>query len=208
MRRQRARERRARERRARERWQRERRRWAAEAGRRGTGLRAALRPLFTVTGLVLAYYLLPLDERFRGGTAVSLVLGLLGVLLLFLRQCHSIGYSETPRLRAVEALATVVPLFLLLFGAVYFLLDRNEPGSFNSALSRTSALYFTLTVFSTVGFGDIVPHSDTARIATMVQMVADLLFLGVAARVVVGAVETGLRRRDADESSPDASDDA
>ncbi|MEV5509091.1 potassium channel family protein [Streptomyces orinoci] len=171
--------------------------------RRRTPVMAALRPLATATGLVLAYYLLPLDERVRGGTGVSLVLGLLGVLLLFLRQCRSIGYSATPRLRAVEMLATVVPLFLLLFSAVYYLLERNEPGSFSTSLSRTAALYFTVTVFSTVGFGDIVPHSDSARIVTMVQMAADILLLGVAARVVIGAVETGLRRRDGTDEPPD-----
>jgi hypothetical protein len=37
-------------------------------------------------------------------------------------------------------------------------------------LSRTDALYYTITVFSTVGFGDITPRADLARIVTMVQM--------------------------------------
>jgi voltage-gated potassium channel len=37
-------------------------------------------------------------------------------------------------------------------------------------LSRTDALYYTITVFSTVGFGDVTPRADLARIVTMVQM--------------------------------------
>ncbi len=155
---------------------------------------AVLRPLGTATGLVLAYYLLPLDERFEGGAAVGLVLGLVAVTTLFTWQIRSILRSSRPRLRAVEALATTVPLFLLLFAATYHLMEQAAPGSFAEPLSRTDALYFALTVFSTVGFGDITPHAEQARIVTMVQMVGDILLLGVAAHVVVGAVQTALGR--------------
>ncbi|MFG2178617.1 potassium channel family protein [Streptomyces abikoensis] len=158
---------------------------------------AIVRPLATATALVLAYYLLPMDKRFTGGAAVTLVLGLAALLLLFVRQLRSISSSSRPRLRAVETLATTVPLFLLIFATTYYLLERSLPGSFSEPLDRTGALYFTLTVFSTVGFGDIVATSAAARIITMAQMTADVLLVGVAARVVVGAVETGLRRRDA-----------
>ncbi|GGP47069.1 potassium channel family protein [Streptomyces abikoensis] len=158
---------------------------------------AIMRPLATATALVLAYYLLPMDKRFTGVAAVTLVLGLAALLLLFVRQLRSISASSRPRLRAVETLATTVPLFLLIFATTYYLLERNVPGSFSEHLDRTGALYFTLTVFSTVGFGDIVATSASARIVTTAQMVADVLLVGVAARVVVGAVETGLRRREA-----------
>lgn len=95
-----------------------------------------------------------------------------------------------------EAPATL-PLFLLLFAAAYHLLERARPGSFSERLTRTDALYFALSVFSTAGSGGIAPHSQAARTITMFQMAGDLLLVGVAARVVVGAVESGLRRREA-----------
>ncbi|MEV4433114.1 ion channel [Streptomyces sp. NPDC049585] len=155
---------------------------------------AALRPLATATGLVLAYYLLPLNRRFEGSAAVGLVLGLAGVTALFMWQIRSILRSSRPRLRAVESLAATVPLFLLLFAATYYLTEQARPGSFTEPLTRTGALYFALTVFSTVGFGDITPHTDAARIMTMVQMAGDILLLGVAAHVVVGAVQSALGR--------------
>ncbi|GHG50033.1 potassium channel family protein [Streptomyces griseocarneus] len=161
-----------------------------------------LRPVGTATGLVLAYYLLPLDKRFEGSTAVGLVLGLAAVAALFTWQIRSIMRSSRPRLRAVEALATTVPLFLLLFAGAYYLLEQAEPGSFSEPLSRTDALYFALTVFSTVGFGDITPHAEQARIVTMVQMSGDILLVGVAAHVVVGAVQSALGRGPADGSPP------
>ncbi|MEV4921554.1 potassium channel family protein [Streptomyces roseoverticillatus] len=162
-------------------------------------MRAVLRPLGTATGLVLAYYLLPMDQRFEGSTAVSLVLGLAAVAALFTWQIRSILRSSRPRLRAVEALATTVPLFLLIFAATYHVMAQAQPGSFTTPLARTDALYFALTVFSTVGFGDIAPSAEPARIVTMLQMVGDILLVGVAAHVVVGAVQSALARRPADD---------
>ena len=66
---------------------------------------------------------------------------------------------------------------------------------FSEPLSRTDSLYFTITVFSTVGFGDIVPRTDGARVVTMVQMLGDLVFVGLVLQVMIGAAKLGLRRR-------------
>ncbi len=52
-----------------------------------------------------------------------------------------------------------------------------------------------MTVFATVGFGDIVPVSQTARVLTTCQMVADPVLVGLIANVMVGAVRIGLERR-------------
>ena len=53
---------------------------------------------------------------------------------------------------------------------------------------RDSSLYFTVTVFATVGFGDIVATSHTARSMVTVQMVLDLILLGAVVRAFVEAV--------------------
>jgi hypothetical protein len=128
---------------------------------------------------------------------VGLVVGLLVFAAVVTVQAWRIATSPYPRLRAVEALATAVPLFLLMFAASYYLLAHNSARSFSEPLDRTGALYFTVTVFSTVGFGDITPTSTGARVATMLQMLADLAIFGIVARVLVGAVSAGLRRRPA-----------
>jgi voltage-gated potassium channel len=52
-----------------------------------------------------------------------------------------------------------------------------------------------VTVFTTVGVGDISPKSETARIVLMVQMLADLALLGTGLRVLLGAVQHGRERR-------------
>ena len=95
--------------------------------------------------------------------------------------------SPHPALRAVESLGVSVPLLLLLFSATHFLLGGLVPGSYTQALTRFDALYFSVTMFSTVGFGDIAPVSQVARIVTTLQMLVNLIFLGVVARVLFGA---------------------
>jgi len=96
---------------------------------------------------------------------------------------------------AVEALATSIPLFLLLFAATYLVLSTASTGNFNEHLTHSRALYFTVTVFSTAGFGDLKAESDAARLVITAQMIADLVILGVALKVVVGAVKRGQQRR-------------
>ncbi len=68
---------------------------------------------------------------------------------------RSIIAAPFPGLRAVEALATSVPLFLLLFAATYVVMATLSASNFSQPLTRTDALYFTVTMFGTVGFGDI-----------------------------------------------------
>ncbi|WP_230195555.1 potassium channel family protein [Streptomyces coriariae] len=49
---------------------------------------------------------------------------------------------------------------LLLFATAYFPMDHSASDSFSDPLSRSDALYSTVTVCSTVGFGDIGPRSE------------------------------------------------
>ena len=56
-------------------------------------------------------------------------------------------------------------------------------------------MYFTVTVFATVGFGDITAVTETARGVVIVQMLLGLVLVGVIARVIFGAVQEGRRRQ-------------
>ncbi|MFF3678387.1 potassium channel family protein [Streptomyces sp. NPDC002120] len=154
-----------------------------------------LRSAASVVLITALYYLAPLDGEIVLRTLVSLVLGLGLFGWLVVRQVNAVARAPFPRLRAMEALATAVPLFLVIFSVTYFLVAKEVPGTFSESLNRTDSLYFTVTVFATVGFGDIVPVTETGRVLTTLQMVADLLLVGVIAKVLFGAVEIGIRRR-------------
>ncbi|WP_218146227.1 potassium channel family protein [Geodermatophilus ruber] len=154
--------------------------------------RAGLRTTLTVAALLVLFYRLPLERDFSAGTVVALLGGLLAVGVLVGWQVRAVLRSPYPGLRAVEALALIVPLFLLLFAVVYVVLDGSVPGSFTEALSRTDALYLVVTVFTTVGFGDITPVTEVARILVTVQMVCNLVVLGLGFKAILDAVQ---RRR-------------
>jgi hypothetical protein len=96
-----------------------------------------------------------------------------------------------PALRAIEALATSVALFLLLFASTYVVLATMSATNFGGHLSHTDGLYFIVTVFSTVGFGDITAKTETARLVVTGQMIADLIYFGLAIKVITGAVRRG-----------------
>ena len=155
---------------------------------------AALRSVLIAAVLVVLYYVLPLDRPWdaeHGDTAADWPAGLR-------RRCAGgvrFIVVAVPGVRAVEALALILPFFLPLFASTYFVMERDSAASFTEPLTRTDALYFTVTVFSTVGFGDITAKSEAARVVLIVQMLADLVFLGAVLRVFLGAVQRGRQRR-------------
>jgi voltage-gated potassium channel len=75
-------------------------------------------------------------------------------------------------------------------------MQRASAANFSQPLTRTDALYFSVTVFSTVGFGDITPKSEAERVVLIVQMLGDIVLLGAGARVLLGAVRRGQQRQD------------
>jgi voltage-gated potassium channel len=156
---------------------------------------AALRVVGSAAALVALYYLLPLDHLTARAAIVPLVIGLVAFIALVAIQVRLIVRSPYPGVRAVEALATSVPFFLLLFASTYYVMARLSHGSFSQPLTRTDALYFTVTVFSTVGFGDITAKTQAARLVVTGQMIADLVILGLAIKVIMGAFRRGQRRQ-------------
>ena len=156
-----------------------------------------LRSLAAAAVLVALYYLLPLDHLAKVPLWVILVVGLVVLLAVATWQLRLVLRSDYPAVRAGEALATTVALFLLLFAAVYFVMERASPASFSHHLTRTDSLYFTVTTFSTVGYGDITAASQAARLLVTVQMILDLLALGLGFRVFLGAVQLARQGRPA-----------
>ena len=160
----------------------------APARRRRLIALGLLRALATTIVLVALYYLLPLDHI--RNVPVTLAVGLVILLAVTLAQLRIIVTARYPAVRAIEALAATLPLFLLLFASAYIAMANANPANFSThLLTRTDALYFTVTVFTTVGFGDITAVSQSARLVVTVQMLLDLVALGLVVRAFVGAVQ-------------------
>jgi voltage-gated potassium channel len=165
-------------------------------------LRAVVRALLTSTALLVVYLVAPLDGQFSTATLVGLAAAVVAMGLLVAWQVRAILYARHPALRAVEAIALVLPLFLLLFAGTYVVLSGSDPDAFTEPLDRIDSLYFVVTVFATVGFGDISATSAVARALVTVQMIGDLVLIGLVLRIFLTAVERGRHRAAAQEGAP------
>ena len=140
--------------------------------------------------LLGALYTLPFDHLSSERSVVRLGVVIALVAAVFILQVRRISRAELPELRAVEALGIVIGVFLVGFSIVYLSMSRNNFHTFTQPLDPTKALYFTISVFSTVGFGDITPRTDYARLVVSAQMLLDLAIIGVVVRMIFTAARS------------------
>jgi hypothetical protein len=163
-----------------------------KARRRRELIVAAATVWFTWVFLIVLYYALPIKSRSDAAAYVRLGASATVFALAIAWQTRRIVKAELPELRAVEALGVAVALFLIFFSTVYLALANASGRNFSQDLDHTKALYFTITVFSTVGFGDITPTKDPARLMVAIQMLLDLVFIGVGIRMLFNVAQHGL----------------
>lgn len=155
--------------------------------------------------LLVAYFAAPIGQDADAVGLVMLAIGLAGFVALTIYQVRQILDSPMPQLRAAETLATVVPLVIVAFALFYVGLSATDAGSFSEPMTKVNGLYFTVTVLSTVGFGDITALTDGPRIAVTIQMLVDLLIVGVLVKIILGASRIAVERRRAEASGSDRS---
>jgi voltage-gated potassium channel len=167
----------------------------ARGGDRGNiHVGTALRTAAAVLLLLVAYYQAPLDRPLTFASGILFVGALLLAALAVVVEVRAILASTTPMLRAIRVIALGLPLLLVLFAATYITVDGQQTDAFSEPLSRTDGLYFTVTTFATVGYGDITPRTELARSLVTIQMLVGLIAVGVIAKVLLGAVRRAQER--------------
>jgi len=155
----------------------------------------AVRFLVIFVGVVAVYYWLPHpDKPFDAGDIVVLIVGTAIVISLVVWEIRSITRAKMPQLRAVEAVAMLVPLFFTAYAAIYSTVSDLNPATFSEPMNRTGALYFSIVTLGTVGYGDIAPKTDAARLLVATQILWGLVFVAAVLRLVAGASQLALRR--------------
>jgi voltage-gated potassium channel len=162
--------------------------------RRRLILGASVRTIATVALVVAIYFVMPMDRAMTAETLIALIIGGLVLVAIVAWQIRQIMRSEHPGVRAVEALAFIIPVYVLIFATTYFLMDHAQAAAFGAHLSRIDAMYFSATVFTTVGFGNVAANSQVARVVVTVQMMLDLVIIGIVVRGVLSAIKTGRER--------------
>ncbi|PYC87557.1 hypothetical protein C7C46_04400 [Streptomyces tateyamensis] len=125
-----------------------------------------------------AYFTVPLgvfgpEHPEFSWTVLAVVLTLLALLLL--SQIRLI-VLQSPHGRPALVISGVSTLTVFVFAATYYSLAR-QPGEFNGLHTRIDALYFTVVTMATVGYGDIVPTGQPARVVVLLQIAYTLVFL-------------------------------
>lgn len=141
--------------------------------------------LITIALTVIAFYLVPLDAdhdlwwRALASGAVGA-----GLVVLVLRQFR-LGADPIARLASLAVIVATAS------SASVYLLDAQAPGQFEGIATRTDALYFTVITMATIGYGDIYPVGQAARVLTTLLVVFDLVFVAA----LGSALGAQLRRR-------------
>jgi hypothetical protein len=135
-----------------------------------------------VVGLtLLAYFLVPVEGQTAArAAAVIAAVGIAAILVVFARQISRVSRSRRPVLAAIEALVLVFGMFIALFALLYTSISTSNPQAFTQDVDKVAGLYFTTTVLTTVGFGDISAVSQPARVLVTVQMVLGMVLIGTA----------------------------
>jgi len=159
------------------------------------GLRALGQVVVSAVVLGVMYVAVPTQDPGEGSDLpwLLLELGLFAVVVAL--QIPAIVHAKFPILRAAITLGVLVPLYLLVFARVYLSASLSDPGAFSESLDHATALYFTVTVFTTVGFGDIVAKTDTTRLVVTAQMLINLIVVGAFIRVLVSAARRGMETK-------------
>ena len=161
---------------------------------------------FYVVAAVAAFFAMPpkdLDVDSAWDAVVLFATAIVLLVLVYGVSLRRIGRSRYPMLRAMLVITVFLVTYLLLMAYVYLSLEARFPGQVPGVGTHVDALYFTVTVVTTVGFGDIVPVGQAAKAVVTTQMVFTLVVLGTLIRLAanVGRDERERRRRAGRESS-------
>jgi hypothetical protein len=143
------------------------------------------------------YYSLPIPSRPHHAVWWRLAIAIVAFVAVLVHELGAILRHARPMNRAVVAMAVLLPLFVCMFSWTYLTMSQSNPAMFGMSMSRSEALYYTITVLSTVGFGDITPKLDPSRLVTTVQMVSDLILFAVVVRLILGAASRAQSQRQA-----------
>lgn len=149
-------------------------------------------PGVIMLGLLLLYFAIPIGSD--GGTfgfwvgIVVAALAIAGVGYTFYRHIMQFARGEDKGL-TVKELLILLEVLLVVFSATYFTLAKDNPDQFSGLDTRLDALYFSLTTFATVGFGDIYAKAQLARAMVSVQMLFDLVFVGALVSITTSGIK-------------------
>ena len=145
--------------------------------------------------LTVGYYLLPLrapwgDAVSAGRLAGSLLAWAALVVLLRVESRRS-RVRQEPQYHRVQQLLTALYVLVLGFAVLYIVTATVAPEQFAGLANRTDALYFSVTIMGTVGFGDVHAAGQLARALVCVLLVFNVVVVASLIRLYTTGRDQG-----------------
>ena len=159
------------------------------------GPRLDIAEIVSVPVLLLAmYFVVPLDGPIVFGVGVGLAAVAVATPMA-VRRARRIASSPRPIQEAAQATALFATMLVVGFSTLYFVTASNTPEQIEGIHTKIDALYFTVTILSTVGFGDITADGQFARAVVSLNIVFNLVSLGVTVRLFGWAARQRISER-------------
>lgn len=107
--------------------------------------------------------------------------------------------AQRPLLAGLCFTVVLSTILVLAYAWLYVSLSVSDVGHFSEPLTKASSVYFTVTVLSTVGFGDITPVGDIARVVVTSQMVVGFTVITLAIRALTTTTQAAIKKKHAPE---------
>ena len=145
------------------------------------------RPAFFAAWLVVSlapWLSLPLASEDTGfgvreaaATAVAVLIAI--SLLVAVAGSHS-DQGTFDRLLIVSSFVAGITAVPAAFAGAFYRLSAAHPSAFSEPLSKLDSLYLAVITFTTTGFRDVAPRSESARVLVTLELVSALLVAAIA----------------------------
>jgi hypothetical protein len=135
-------------------------------------------------------------EYFRLFESLEIAATSLLMLCLIYEIMNYISQKGEVTLDSIFAALSVYLMLALFFALLYTFLYNMNPDSFRfshadsissfHSSARSNMLYFSMVTLATLGYGDIVPFSNYARMLSVIESVAGQFFVAVIVAILVG----------------------
>jgi voltage-gated potassium channel Kch len=150
-----------------------------------------------IAALVITYLVVP--EPVRVDAAWVYVAAAVGLLLAYIvltaTGVRRLAAARYPLVAGALLVLLMITVIILGYSYTYLALAAQSDGAFSQPLSKVSAVYFTVTVLTTVGFGDITPAIDLARLLVTSQMLLGLTVISLGAKLIVQSTRSARRKQ-------------
>lgn len=147
--------------------------------------------------LVLAYALAPVpdDAWSVGDFTIYAIVCLVFFTFITVMALIRLSKARRPLFEGLAFVAVMAAVLVLSYAWLYLVMSVSDPATFTEDLNKVSAVYFTVTVLATVGFGDITPTGDVSRLVVTSQMLLGFTVITIAIKTVLSSTSTAVKKR-------------